>query len=245
MFLRPGFAYTFHPTPILSPRPTSGLPIVWITIPRTATNFSIRPIGRLRDGVSLHSAEGAAEGVAAQARQTFSIDQTAGYYITMEPMQQHLVTEVRPALMALMGSAVFLLLIACANVANLLLVRSSLREQEFSVRAAMGANRFRLITPILAEAVLLAAMGTVAGLGLAWAGIVELRVLAPANLPRLEDIHIDGFVLAYNVAAGAGRCCHLRDSAGAARLAAFAHERIARNKPDNRDLAAEHFCATW
>jgi predicted permease len=120
----------------------------------------------------------------------------------MEPMQQHLVTEVRPALIALMGSAVFLLLIACANVANLLLVRSSLREQEFSVRAAMGANRWRLITPTLVEAVLLSAMGTVAGLGLAWAGIVELRVLAPANLPRLEDIHIDGFVLAYNVAAG-------------------------------------------
>ncbi len=200
--LAPGFRLYFPPDADVEPAPD-----IWIANrldydSANRNDFSIRPIGRLRDGVSLRSAEGAAEGVAAQARQTFSIDQTAGYYITMEPMQQHLVTEVRPALMALMGSAVFLLLIACANVANLLLVRSSLREQEFSVRAAMGANRFRLITPVLLEAVLLAAMGTVAGLGLAWAGIVELRVLAPANLPRLEDIHIDGFVLAYNVAAG-------------------------------------------
>jgi putative ABC transport system permease protein len=200
--LAPGFRLYFPPDANVEPAPD-----IWIANrlnydSANRKSFSIRPIGRLRDGVSLHSAEGAADGVAAQARQTFSLDQTAGYYITMEPMQQHLVTEVRPALIALMGSVVFLLLIACANVANLLLVRSSLREQEFSVRAAMGANRWRLISPILVEAVLLAAMGTVAGLGLAWAGIVELRVLAPANLPRLEDIHIDGFVLAYNVAAG-------------------------------------------
>ena len=164
--------------------------------------FAILPIARLKEGASLASAQGAADGVAAQARQNFSIDQTAGYYITLEPMGQHLVAQVRPAILALMGSVIFLLLIACANVANLLLVRASLRQQEFSVRAAMGANHWRLVSPILTEALLLSAMGTVVGLGLAWAGIRELRVLAPADLPRLDDIRIDGFVLAYSAVAG-------------------------------------------
>jgi putative ABC transport system permease protein len=112
------------------------------------------------------------------------------------------VAEVRPAILTLMGSVVFLLLIACANVANLLLVRASFREHEFAIRAAMGASRWRLILPLLTEACLLAAMGTVLGLGLGWAGIHELRVLAPANLPLLDDVRIDGVVLAYTALAG-------------------------------------------
>jgi len=101
-----------------------------------------------------------------------------------------------------MGSVTFLLLIACANVANLLLVRASFREHEFAIRAAMGANRRRLIAPLLTEACLLAAMGTVLGLALGWAGIYELRALAPANLPLLNEIRIDGVVLAYTALAG-------------------------------------------
>ena len=117
-------------------------------------------------------------------------------------MRQHLVAAVRPAILTLMASVIFLLLIACANVGNLLLVRASLRQQEFSVRAALGANRSRLVFPILTEAVLLSAMGAVVGLGLAWAGILALRALAPANLPRLEDVRIDGAVLAYSALAG-------------------------------------------
>ena len=117
-------------------------------------------------------------------------------------MQQHLVEAVRPAILTLMVSVIFLLLIACANVGNLLLVRASLRQHEFSLRAALGANRSRLVMPILIEAILLSAMGTIAGLALAWAGILALRSLAPANLPRLEDVHIDGAVLLYSALAG-------------------------------------------
>jgi putative ABC transport system permease protein len=198
----PGFRLYFPPDADVQPAPD-----IWIANrldydAANRTSFSIRPIGRLRDGASLESAQGAADGVAAQSRQNFSIDQTAGYYISLEPMRKHLVAEVRSAILALMGSVIFLLLISCANVANLLLVRASLREQEFSVRAAMGANRWRLVSPILTEAVLLSAMGTVVGLGLAWAGILALRALAPANLPRLESIRIDGSVLAYSALAG-------------------------------------------
>jgi len=164
--------------------------------------FSIRPIGRLKDGVTEQQAQSAADAVAAEGRRTIRMDASIGYQITLEPMRQHLVAEVRPAILALMGSVVFLLLIACANVANLLLVRASLREHEFAVRAALGANRWRLIVPLLTEAALLAVMGTALGLVLAWAGIRELRALAPSNLPRLDSIHIDATVLAFTALAG-------------------------------------------
>jgi len=165
-------------------------------------DFSIRPIARLRDGVPLKRAQELADIVAADGRKHFPIDQSAGYYIDLEPLQAHLVAAVRPAILTLMGSVVFLLLIACANVANLMLVRASLREQEFAVRASLGASRWRLIQPLLTEACLIAAVGSALGLALAWAGIRELRTLAPANLPRLDSIGIDNTVLAFTVLAG-------------------------------------------
>ena len=165
-------------------------------------DFGIAPVARLKEGVTLQQAQSAADAVAAESRRTIPMDASVGYNIALQPMQQHLVAEVRPAILALMGSVIFLLLIACANVANLLLVRASLREQEFAVRAALGANRWRLIVPLFTEACLLAMVGTAAGLGLAWAGIRELRALAPENLPRLDTIHIDGTVLGFTALAG-------------------------------------------
>jgi predicted permease len=200
--LAPGFRLYFPPSADIESSPDIYIANRLNYDSAERNNFSIRPIGRLKEGASLQSAQGAADGVAAQARQNFTIDGTAGYYIQLSPMQQHLVAAVRPAILTLMVSVIFLLLIACANVGNLLLVRASLRQQEFSVRAALGANRSRLISPILIEAVLLSAMGTVVGLGLAWAGILALRALAPTNLPRLEDVRIDGVVLAYSALAG-------------------------------------------
>jgi len=200
--LAPGFRLYFPPE-----SNEEEAPDIWVAnrLAYDAANrngFSIRPIGRLKDGVTVEQAQSVADAVAAQGRNTFPLDRTAGYYVDLESMRQHLVAEVRPAILALMGSVMFLLLIACANVANLLLVRASLREQEFAVRAALGANRWRLIVPLLTEACLLAVMGTVLGLALAWAGIRELRALAPENLPRLDSIHIDGTVLGFTALAG-------------------------------------------
>jgi putative ABC transport system permease protein len=123
--------------------------------------------------------------------------------IRLKPWRQTLVAEARPALLALMGAVTFLLLIACANVANLLLVRASHRERELAVRAALGARAGRLTRQLLAEALLLCGLGTLLGIALASFGVRELLALAPGNLPRLESTSIDWRVLAFAALAGA------------------------------------------
>jgi len=161
-------------------------------------------IGRMKDGVSLERAQAEADAVSMQIRQSDSIKQTAGFHIRLDPMHAHLVADVRPAILALMGAAIFLLLIACANVANLLLVRASLRARELAVRTALGATWWSLARQILAEALLLAAVGGVGGVALAWMGIRELRAIAPADLPRLDAVSIDPAVLGFTLLAALG-----------------------------------------
>ena len=157
--------------------------------------FAYTPVGRLKEGASLVDAQREAEEVSAEIRKNFSIENTADFHIRLEPMKQYMVAQVQPAILAMMGAVIFLLLIACANVANLLLVRVSLRERELAVRTALGGSRWRLVRQMLAEALLLAATGSLLGLGLAWLGIHELRLIAPANIPRLDSVGINGEVL--------------------------------------------------
>jgi len=199
--LAPGFKLYFPPE-----AQTETDPEVWVANRlnydvKNRNAVSIRAVARLKDGVSLAAAQAAADNVSTQARKDYPIEKTAGYAIRLEPMRKHLVSEVQPTILALMGAVIFLLLIACANVANLLLVRASLRERELAVRAAMGASRWRLVSQMLAESVVLAALGAAGGLALAWAGIRELLTVAPANLPRMETIQIDGAVLAFTAIA--------------------------------------------
>jgi putative ABC transport system permease protein len=205
--LAPGFEILFPPGTNVEPRPD-----IWIALRLNYNNanrntFGLRPIGRLKPGATLARAQEEVEAVAAKIRNDHPVSKGSGFYARLEPMHKTLVEEVRPALLALMGAVIFLLLIACANVANLLLVRASLREPELAVRAALGAGRWRVVRQMLAEAILLTAIGTVAGVALAWAGIRQLLAIAPANLPRLETIRIDPIVLLF--------------TAGAALLAAF------------------------
>ncbi|SRR6266700_94230 len=200
--LQPHFQLYFPPEAQVLPAPD-----VWIANRLSydiaqRTNVSISAVGRLRPGVTPEQAQGEAEEVAASERSQFPILGTADYHIRVEPMRQHMVAQARPAILALMGSVIFLLLVACANVANLLLVRASMRNRELAVRAALGASRRKLMSPILAEAVWLAALGTLGGLAFAWAGIKELRTLVPADLPHLGTITIDRSVLVFTALAG-------------------------------------------
>jgi putative ABC transport system permease protein len=199
--LPPNFHLYFPPSVNIEAAPD-----IWIAnrLAYDAANrngVSIFVVARLKEAMSIETAQAAADAVAAEGRKNFPIENTAGYYLRVEPMRQHLTAEVRPAIWSLMGAVIFLLLIACSNVANLLLVRASLRERELAVRAALGGSRWRLVRQILVEAFLVAGLGGVAGLGLAWLGIYELRAIAPANLPRLDSIRIDVWVLSFTVIA--------------------------------------------
>ena len=169
---------------------------------RNRNSFFWRPVAKLKPGVPLERMQQAAELVAQDVRRDFSIYGAGNFHYHIEPMHQHLVEQVRPAILALMGAVIFLLLIACANVANLLLVRMSLRERELAVRAALGGSRWRLIRQMLTEALLLAAGGTALGVGLAYAGIRALIAISPTNLPRLDQVAIDPAVLGFSILAG-------------------------------------------
>ncbi len=195
--LAPGFTLLFPPSANVEEAPD-----VW-TAARLAydnaqrNNVSLHVIGRLKDGVTLDRAQAAAETVAAELRRNFPVHNTSGFFIRLEPMRRHLVAEVRPAILALMGAVIFLLLIACSNVANLMLVRMSMRGRELAIRTSLGGSWWRLVLQTLTESLLLAGIGSLLGLGLAWLGIHELLVIAPANLPRLQSIKIDLPVLAF------------------------------------------------
>ncbi|MEX2281304.1 MAG: ABC transporter permease [Gemmatimonadota bacterium] len=165
-------------------------------------NVFLSVIGKLKPGVTVAAAEAQLETIAAQLREQFPIKKTADLHFRVEPMHDDLVADVRRLIVALMGAVLFVLLIACANVANLLLVRSAGKERELAVRAALGGNRWRLMTPALAESLLLGAGGAVLGLLLAQLGIRALIALAPDGLPRIESIGIDPLVLGFTAIAG-------------------------------------------
>ena len=165
-------------------------------------NVVFRGIGRLKPGVSVQQAQMQADRVAADLREHFPIKQTAGLYFHVVPMFDDLVGDVRPAILSLMGAVAFVLLIACANVANLLIVRASARSRELAVRAAIGASRGALVRQMLAESLVIAAFGTVFGLLLARAGVQLLIAMGPKDLPRLDAVAMDPIVTTFAVVSG-------------------------------------------
>jgi putative ABC transport system permease protein len=157
-------------------------------------NSFFRPVvGRLRPGVSAQQAQAELEAFA----QHIPSDEKSGMASEILPLKDLLSGNIRKSLLIFMGSVAFVLLIACANVANLLLMRATSRRQEIAVRAALGASRRRLIGQLLTESTLVSLAGGAAGIQLAVWGVPALLGLAPkGRIPRLEEIHIDGWVLA-------------------------------------------------
>ena len=159
-------------------------------------------LARLSDGVSLAQAE--AEGQTIVARQEPMAPGMGAPTLRLVGFQDEMVREVRPALIALMAAVGFVLLIATANLANLLLARGAARQRELAVRAAVGAGRGRLIRQLVTESVVLSVVGGGLGLGAAYAILGVLPSFAPAGIPGLDDAGIDATVLAFALAAAVG-----------------------------------------
>src|SRR5205085_11765097 len=128
-------------------------------------------------------------------------DSNTGWGARVVSAQEQLVTTVRPALMLISGAVGFLLLIVCANVANLILARLSSRRTELAVRAALGAGRWQLVRQVLIESFVLAASGGALGLFIAWGAVRFVRTLPEGSLPRMQDVRLDPGVLLFALAA--------------------------------------------
>jgi predicted permease len=154
---------------------------------------------RLRPGVTVEEADADMRTIAARLEEVYE-ESNEGWTATVMGLAESIVGDVRPALLILLGAVGLVLLIACANVANLLMVRVFGRDRELAIRAALGAGRLRLLGGLLIESLLLGALGGAAGLGLAIWGSDLLATIQPGNIPRLENMSIDGNVLLFTAA---------------------------------------------
>ena len=165
---------------------------------KRGAGLGIHGIGRLKPGVKLEQARVDMQGITSNLANAFP-DSDKGITAKLTPLKQQMVGSVRPLLLVLLAAVGFVLLIACVNVANLLLARSTGRTREFAIRAALGATQMRVIRQLLTESVLLALVGGSLGLLLAaWGTRAALGVL-PAALPRAEQVGLDSRVLLFTV----------------------------------------------
>jgi putative ABC transport system permease protein len=186
---------------------------------RTSHNYSA--VGRLKDGVSVDQAR---QDISAIAQRIYQASSEKNDYLLRDarvvPLQESITGEVRSPLLILLGAVGFLLLVACVNVANLLLAQASVRERELSIRSALGAARGRLVRQFLTEAFLLSLIGGALGVLTALWGVAGLLAVAPKTLPRLDSVSVSvpvllfAFVLCTAVAVGLGAFTAFRATRG-------------------------------
>ena len=221
----------------------------WGVLPTNISDFArdaawLTVVTRLRDGVTLEQAQQEMDAVATRLREVHPFHKTQNLHIRVNGLHRDVVSHARPALLALLGAVGFVLLIACANIANLLLVRATERGREIAVRAAVGSGRGRIIAQMLVESAVLSWAGAVLGVLLAWQGIRLITALSPGNLPRVErrghrprraPVHRGGCVRRRDrVRARAGAASGRRQPGGRAARPGKRHGRCARQQAAQR-----------
>jgi putative ABC transport system permease protein len=180
----------------------AGLWVPYVGDPRAPSRgaHNLNVIARLKDDVDLQAADADMNTIAARLAQEYP-DSNVGWDVVVVPLDEQVVGDIRAQLLILLGAVVFVLLIACVNVANLLLARGTTRLGEFALRASLGAHRPRLVRQLLTESLLLAILGGAIGLILAVWGMEALVRIAPRNIPRFDQTGLDAGVVGFTLLA--------------------------------------------
>jgi putative ABC transport system permease protein len=184
---------------------TGGVEQIWIPVTQDPVfgKFALgtgghwlRLTGRIKPGISLAQAQAEMDAMSARFARESPAENT-GWTFHIVPVQEAISIDVKPALLVMLGAVGLVLLVACANIANLLLARATSRVREIALRIAIGAGRGRIIRQLLTEAAVLGLFGGLAGIALAYWGVHALLSLVPDNLPNVNAIHVDGVVLGF------------------------------------------------
>jgi putative ABC transport system permease protein len=156
-------------------------------------------VGRLNPGISVKRAQANMDTMSARLAREFPAG-NSGWTIRVQTLQEEIVGDLKSALLVLLGAVSLVLLIACGNIANLLLARATSRAREIALRIALGAGRRRIVRQLMTESALLGLLGGIAGIVLAYGGVQALSSVLPPGLPRAQTVHVDGWVLAFALA---------------------------------------------
>ena len=170
-------------------------PLFSTLMPQRGSHF-LPALGRLKPGVTVAQAQAEMDAISGRLAGEFPAENN-GWTIRLVPLQKEIVGEVRTELLVLLGAVGLVLLIACANIANLLLTRATSRSKEIAVRTALGAGRVRIIRQLLSETAVLGLLGGAVGIALAYWGVKALSSLLPSSLPQTNPIRVDYFVLGF------------------------------------------------
>ena len=178
---------------------------VWEAMPlkpesTSRTAFNYHAVARLQPGTNFESSRTELEGLSQRLEKAYPEDNRKKQ-LTVLPLQEALTQEARPTLIFLWCTVGFILLIACVNVTHLQLVRSMDRQRELAIRRALGSSRWQIMQPIILESLLLSLLGSVVGILSAWPAVQALVAMAPREVPRNTDVHLNGWVLGFSLAA--------------------------------------------